>query len=257
MNSLKSQKIQHMKTGGKKLAAIRDELISLVKPGVVPLDIDAIATKRIKEAGGKASFLTVSGYKWATCISVNDGVVHGVPDKRPFVAGDVVSIDIGLFYEGYHTDTSWSVLIEDPNDKSGSIKKSAFLTTGKTALEKAIKQAKSGLRIGHISQAMQKEVEGAGFSIVPSLVGHGIGKNLHEAPQIPGVLNGRLERTMLLKEGMTIAIEVIYTMGKPHIQYSNDDGWTLATVDGSLAGLFEETVLITTDDPLVLTQSQT
>lgn len=244
--------IEVMKQGGAMLSKIRDRLLDEVKVGVTPLEIDALAFELIKKTGGTASFLTVKDYKWATCISVNDVVVHGIPTSEPFKEGDRVGVDIGLLYEGYHTDTSWSKVIDD--SQSGDYSKvENFLKIGEKALEKAIGQAKVGNRIGHISKAIQDTVEGAGYSVVKSLVGHGIGKKLHESPQVPGILTGKIEHTLSLQQGMVLAIEVIYNQGKPEIVYKNDDGWTLASEDGSLSGLFEDTVLITEKEPIILT----
>lgn len=261
MSQIKSpQEIQKMKEGGKKLAIILARLLSEVKAGVTPIEIDNLATKFIKETGGTPSFLTVDDYRWATCISVNEGVVHGIPTNIPFNEDDVVSIDIGLLYRGYHTDTSWSKIVQSHPTSSVQTQfkvnsaKEKFLRVGEEALQKAIKQARSGNRVGHISKAIQDTVENAGYSVVQSLVGHGIGKNLHESPQIPGISVKPISHTPLLKTGMTVAIEVIYAMGGPEISYQNEDNWTLVTKDKSLAGLFEQTVVID-EKAVVLTQS--
>ncbi|MEK7166760.1 MAG: type I methionyl aminopeptidase [Patescibacteria group bacterium] len=249
-----ASEIEVMRDGGKKLAKIRDRLLKELKPGSVPLQIDNLAKKLIAEAGGSPSFVTVGDYQWATCISVNDGVVHGIPTDKPFNEGDAVGLDVGLFYQGFHTDTSWSKLVGSRQEER-SREKEKFLQVGEEALDKAISQAKPGNRIGHISQAIQTTIEGAGYSVVRSLVGHGVGSNLHEPPQVPGVLTKRIEKTPPLFKGMVLAIEVIYNKGKPDIVYKNNDGWTLVTADGSLSGLFEQTVLITQNEPSILTAS--
>jgi len=239
--------------GGKKLAVIRDELLQNIQVGITPLEIDELAKRRMSEAGGTPSFMTVGNYAWATCISVNEGVVHGVPDRRPFKDGDVVSLDAGLLYKGWHTDTSWTKLVSSSQSAVNSnIEK--FLRVGEEALKKAIEQARLGNRVGHISRAIQETVERAGYSIVKSLVGHGVGKSLHEEPQIPGFLTGEIKNTPELKTGMIIAIEVIFAQGRGAITHANNDGWTLVTKDGSLAGLFEETVRVSDRGPLVLTR---
>ncbi len=245
--------IELIKEGGKKLAAIREELLKNIKGGAVPVQIDNLAKKLIKEAGGTPSFMTVNNYQWATCISVNEGVVHGVPNKRPFEAGDVVSLDIGLLYKGWHTDTSWTKIVPSSKFKIHS-QNEKFLKIGEEALDKAISQAQPGNRVGHISRAIQETIEGAGYSIVKSLVGHGIGRILHEEPQIPGFLTGDIKNTPQLISGMVLAIEVIYAQGKGAITYGNEDGWTIVTKDGSLAALFEETVWVSAAGPVVLTR---
>lgn len=240
--------------GGKILRRIKKQLINEIKVNAVPLQIDNLAKELIKEAGGYPSFMTVRGYKWATCICVNDEVVHGIPDNEPFKEGDVVGLDIGLLYQGWHTDTSTTKWLKPqiPNSKFQK-ETEMFIKTGKTALKRAIGQAKAGNRVGHISRAIQDTVEEAGYSVVKTLVGHGIGKKLHEAPHIPGILAGSVAKTPEIKNGMALAIEVIYNMGKPEIIYKNADGWTLGTLDKSISGLFEETVLVTGKEPIVLT----
>lgn len=241
-----------MQEGGQKLHDIREKLLDQIKVGAIPLEIDDLAKRLIKEAGGAPSFMTVNGYKWATCISVNDGVVHGIPTKVPLKPGDRVGLDVGFLYQGFHTDTSWSVYLDSFDEqKNRQIHK--FLQVGETALKKAIQAACFGNRIGHISKAIQDTVEGAGYSVVKSLVGHGVGTTLHEAPQVPGLITKPLEKTPLLQAGMVLAIEVIYNMGKPEIVHAGSDGWTLATADGSLSGLFEQTVAVTDNGPLQLT----
>jgi methionyl aminopeptidase len=141
------------------------------------------------------------------------------------------------------------------DDEDGNKKKEHFLETGKRALREAINSAKSGKRVGHISKTIQDIVEKEGYSVVRSLVGHGVGKELHEPPEVPGYLAGKIEKTPLLKTGMTVAIEVIYNMGGPDIAYANEDGWTIKSSDGSLSAVFERTVLITKDGCEVLTRS--
>ena len=244
--------ISHMTEGGTLLSQILQKLLTAVQPGAIPLEVDKLAKQLIAQVGGSPSFMTVNNYQWATCISVNEGVVHGVPTMVPFKVGDVVGVDVGLLYKGYHTDTSWTKVVQAGKSPIKS-EVEQFLATGETALQKAIAQAKASNRVGHISRAIQETVETAGYSVVESLVGHGIGTKLHESPQVPGVLTRALERTPLLQAGMTLAIEVIYTAGKPEIIYGNDDGWTLVTKDGSLSGLFEQTILVTDHAPRIIT----
>lgn len=251
-----SDEVLIMREGGQKLGAILDALLSLATVGISLLEIEKEAEKRIKESGGLPSFKTVKNYQWCTCLCVNDVVVHGIPTNYVLKEGDVLTIDVGLLYKGLHTDTAWTKIISSNNSNtqvSDFLEKEQFLQAGKDALQNAIQQAKVGNRIGHISTTIQSTIERAGFSIVRSLVGHGVGKQLHEAPQVPNYLRGFIEDTPVLVENMTIAIEPIYAFKKGDIVYSNDDGWTLATKDESLASVFEHTIVITKNGPDVLT----
>jgi len=168
--------------------------------------------------------------------------------------GDVVGIDCGVFYKGFHTDMSETIKVKSSKLKVQSDAVDLFLKTGKRALEEAIRVAIVGNHVGHISKTIQAIVEGAGYSVVRSLVGHGVGRSLHEEPEIPGFLSGNIEKTPLLKEGMVIAIEVIYNMGKADVSYRSSDGWTIQTADGSISAVFERSVAITGDGPLPLTK---
>jgi methionyl aminopeptidase len=244
-----NEKVSLMREGGQKLGRILAELIAYAAPGMSLAMIEARAQERIKEAGGVPSFATVPGYKWATCLCVNEVIVHGIPGPYVLKDSDLLTIDIGMIYGGYHTDTADSKIVGTSRDPS--VEK--FLETGRESLRQAIAQARVGNRIGHISQAMQRVVEAEGYGIVKSLVGHGVGKELHMPPQIPGYLRGTIENTLPLREGMTIALEVIYTMGKPTVEYVNEDGWSIATQDKSLSAVFEHSVAVTDGDPLVLT----
>ena len=231
-----------MAEGGRRLAEIRDKMVRAAKPGVTAIELDRLADKLIAKAGGKASFKMVPGYRWATCININDAVVHGIPDGYKIKPEDKVGIDIGMYYNGYHTDTSVTV---------GGAEK--FLDVGRMGLKRAIAQAQVGKRVADISAAMQKTVEEAGFNVVRALTGHGIGQELHEEPAIPCFVIGKYEYSPKLVEGMVIAIEIMYNAGTSEVVYKNDDGWTIVTADGKISGLFEETVAITSHGPIVLT----
>lgn len=251
--------IQSMRVGGEKIGAILLQLLEKAQPGVSLLDIETLADQLIQLSGGTASFRTVKGYNWATCMCVNDVVVHGIPTKYVLKDGDVLTIDVGLFYQGFHTDTAWTKIIEKKLDfalESLALvsEKEKFLAVGEEAMWQGISQARAGNRVGHISQAVQKIIEGAGFGVVKTLVGHGVGQELHEAPQIPGFVKVPIESTPLLVSGMTIAVEVIYARGRGAVVYVNDDGWSIGTRDGSLAAVFEHTIVITDGKPEVLTQ---
>jgi len=244
------EQIKIMQHGGHILATVLGEVMDAAVPGITELELDHLAEKRIRELGGEPGFMKVKGYHHTTCFSTNDVVVHGIPSDYKLQDGDVVGIDCGVYYKGFHTDMSESKRIGENKDDEVD----AFLKIGKKALDESIKQAVIDNRIGHISQTIQRIVEKeAGYSVVRSLIGHGVGRELHEAPEVPGYLVGNINRTPLLKEGMTIAVEVIYNMGK-HDVVLDPDHWTIRTHDGKLSGLYERTIAITEDGPLMLTK---
>lgn len=263
MIHIKTEKeILVMQKGGKILAATLFAALAHAKPGVSELELDAMAEKLIREKGGEPGFKKVPGYKHTICVSTNSVVVHGIPTAYKLREGDVLGIDCGVYFEGFHTDMAHTIRIknqESHSTNSGQAgikndKVDVFLETGKRALDEAIKVAKPGNRIGHISKTIQDIVEGGGYSVVRTLIGHGVGRELHEEPEVPGFLNRRIEKTPLLVEGMTIAVEVIYNMGKKEVVLTHDDGWTISTADGSISGLFERTVCITKNGQVILTQ---
>lgn len=254
MINIKTEKeIEIMKIGGKILSDVMWELVKNVKVGVSELELDQLAEKLIRQKGGEPGFKRVDGYKYSICMSTNDVVVHGIPTDYKFKEGDIVGIDCGVYYQGFHTDMSETGRVSKEL-KNDSIDE--FLFTGREALKKGIEEAVIGNNIGHISKAIQGIVEGKGYSVVRSLVGHGVGHELHEEPEVPGYLADSIEETPKLTEGMVIAIEVIYNIGDSELVFANKDGWTLKTKDGSLSGLFERTVAITKQGPLVLTPDQ-
>lgn len=241
------KKISCMQEGGRMLGEIRNQLAQMVAPGVTLMQIEEKANELLLKTGGEPAFKKVDNYHWATCINVNEGVVHGIPTNYVIKDGDVVSIDVGLWYKGYFTDTSTSCVAGEPNP---DLEK--FLQVGKQTLQMAIERARMGNRVGHISEIIENQLEKVGYHPIEELTGHGVGVKLHEKPHIPGVLDAQLQHSPLLHLGQTLAIEVIYTMGKPEIVV-DADGWTIVTKDGKIAGLFEETVAITETGPLVLT----
>jgi methionyl aminopeptidase len=243
-------KVKIMAIGGAKLKEIKKTLIQTTKVGMKLSQIEAEAQKLIKEAGGQASFAMVPGYSWATCINLNSGLVHGIPDDKVIKDGDVVSIDVGIYFKGYHTDTSFTFIIGKPDDYQ---EKKKFLETGEKALNLAIKQAKVGKHIGHISRAMQETVEKEGYNVARNLTGHGISTTLHHQPMIPCYLEEDVKSTPVIEEGLTIAIEIIYMQGSSDTITDKKDGWTIATKDGKLAGMFEHTVAVTKNGPVILT----
>lgn len=275
-----NEEIVIMKKGGKILGEVLSEVLSKIKPGVSELELDSLAERLIREKGGAPGFKKVPGYKHTLCTSVNDVVVHGIPGSRKLKEGDVVGIDCGVFYEGYNTDMGETVKVQS-STRSASFgnsqgkssgqelnpstplrtrvkslegdKVDKFLKTGKEAMWAGIRQARDGNRVGDISKAIQEVIEKVSYSVVRSLVGHGVGRELHEEPEIPGYLAARIDKTQLLEEGMTIAIEAIYNMGGDEVVYKRDDGWTISTADGSLSGMFERTILVTKREPVLLT----
>ena len=259
MIDIKSEKeIQIMSAGGKILAEVLLEVLDHAKPGVSELELDALAESLIKEKGAQAGFKKVKGYHYTICTSTNDVVVHGVPTDYKLKLGDIIGIDCGVYYKGYYTDMAQTLRVKSQISNLKSQKEDEvdrFLETGRRALDKAIKVAKVGNRIGHISRTIQDIIEGQGYSVVRSLVGHGVGKRLHEEPEVPGFLVRKIEKTPKLEHGVTIAIEIIYNMGNPAVVYANNDGWTIKTKDNSLSGLFERTVAITKKGPILLTKS--
>jgi methionyl aminopeptidase len=242
------EELEIMKKGGKVANYVMEKTLEKVRPGISKQDLDILAREEIKKLGASPSFMTVSGYRWATCITVNEEVVHGVPDEYGLKEGDLVSLDLGVFWKGFHNDVARTVAIGSISEE-----KKDFLETGKIALEQAIKVCKVGARIGDISQTIEETIENKGYKVVHALTGHGIGRKLHEEPQIPGFR--QKDQGPVLKEGMTLAIEVIYSMGRPEVCYKGNDGWTVRTKDNSLAGLFEDTVAVTDCGPIVLTRS--
>lgn len=231
-----------IRQSGKITALALKKALKKIKVGVTALELDKEIEAEIKRLGGELSFTTVSGYKWASCITFNEQVVHGIPTDRKIKEGDIISIDLGTLYKGWHSDAAWTVEVNN--------KKNNFLKIGEEALWKAIAKAVEGNRIGDISSVIQQEVEGEGYAVVRSLVGHGVGKQLHEDPEIPGV--GKAGKGMELKKGMTLAIEVIYTKGKPDVVLSPDN-WTVSSADGSMSALFEMTVVVGKEKAEVLT----
>jgi methionyl aminopeptidase len=249
------EEIQIMVEGGKKLARVKKALAEAVSVGVSSLDIENLAVKLIKEEGAEGSFNKVPGYSWVTCISVNEGLVHGIPSKDVvFKDGDIVSIDVGLYFGGFHTDTSITVGINPSSENK------KFLNVGIMALQKAISKAMVGNYVFDISEAIESTVEAHGYATIKALVGHGVGKDLHEDPQIPCFVpalargrTGRITDSPKIAEGMVLAIEVMYAAGSDKVQVL-EDGWTIAMRDGKMSGLFEESVAVTKDGPIVLTR---
>lgn len=250
------QEIKKMQEGGKILAETLRMLEDVLKPGVTEIELDRLAEEFIVKKGGKPAFKRVPGYNYTLCVSTNDQVVHGIPTSYAFKEGDLAGLDCGVFYKGLFTDMAETIKVKSKKSKAKDKKDEVdkFLDTGKKALQEAIKVAKEGNRIGHISKTIQDIIEGSGYSVVRALVGHGVGKELHEKPQIPGFVEKDLSDTPILKPGMTLAIEVIYNMGSFDVVRDSKDDWTISASDGSLSSTFEKTIAITKKDALIITK---
>lgn len=236
-----------MKASGAILARVKKKLKQQIKSGVTSLELDRLADKIITQAGAKSSFKTVPGYDYTTCININEGMVHGLPNNLPLKPSDVVTVDCGVYLNGYHTDSSFTVQIPPLDGQT-----TKFLETGRRALKKAIQNAKPGKSVYDISLAMQQTAESEGYSVSTDLTGHGVGKKLHEYPNISCYAREE-DKKIILRPDQTLAIEIMYAAGSSKLQQA-PDGWTLSTVDCSLSGMFEETVYITENSPLILTQ---
>ena len=245
--------IKVMAEGGKILNEVMSKIFDSLDEGVSTIELDRLAENEIKKRGAFPSFKMVKGYKWSICACVNDVVVHGIPDFYKVKKDDLVGLDMGVYYKGFHTDSSWSVRVGNNKGKEGQ-KIDNFLSVGRQALDRAIEKARVGNYIFDISEAIEKTITSAGFSVVKSLIGHGVGKNLHEAPEVPGIVTKPREKTILIENGLTIAIEVIYNFGAPEVVYKRDDGWTIQTKDGKISGLFETTVAVTDHGVILLSK---
>lgn len=245
--SIKSDKeIELMQESGRILAKVLEELEGYVLPGISTLEIDKKCHEIIKGYGCVPSFLNYNGYPASICVSVNDEVVHGIPSKYNILKeGDIVSLDCGVIYQGYHSDAARTIPV---GDISSEAKKLIEVT--KQSFFEGIKHAKEGNHLHDISEAIQSYVESYGFSVVRDLVGHGIGRNLHEEPQIPNFK--QRNRGPKLARGMTLAIEPMVNAGRYDVYWMDDD-WTVVTEDGSLSAHYENTILITDGEPIIMT----
>ncbi len=241
-------KIAAMTEGGAILGRVREALYQEMKVGASPRSLELLARKLIKAEGGELSFTKVPGYHWATCININSGIVHGIPESdEPFKDGDLVTVDVGVYYRGYHTDAAVSRVVG-----TSTPEKDRFLEAGMKSLMAAIAAVKPGNRVGDISEAMGNTITSFGYATTRELTGHGVGHDLHEEPMIPELKVAPRENTPELEVGQTIAVEVNYVQGKPGLVLE-EDGWTISTKDGKLSAVFEETVLVTVDGHSILT----
>ena len=240
--------IERMAAAGRLVARTISHVGERLVPGVRTIELDRIAEDYIRSHGGVPTSMGYRGYPRAICISPNDVVVHGIPGKHRVEEGDVITVDVGVTLEGFIADSAFTFPVGDVDAETLRL-----LDTGREALAAGIEQARAGNRVGDISHAVQAVVEGAGFAVVRSLVGHGVGRSYHEDPHVPNF--GEPGRGPLLSQGMTIAIEPMITVGSPEVVLHRDD-WTISTADGSMSAHYEHTVAITGEGgpPRILTE---
>ncbi|MDQ3379314.1 MAG: type I methionyl aminopeptidase [Actinomycetota bacterium] len=240
-----AREIDRIAAAGALVAETIAHVGSLIAPGVTTDELDAAADGFIRERGGVPTSEGYKGYPKAICISPNDVVVHGIPGAYALVEGDLVTLDVGVTLDAYIADSAYTFAVGEIESEAQRL-----LDVAQHALDAGIVEARHDNRVGDIASAVQTVVEDAGFSVVRSLVGHGVGRHYHEDPHIPNF--GERGRGPRLSDGMTIAIEPMITAGGPDITIA-DDGWTISTADGSLAAHFEHTVAITGEGPRILT----
>lgn len=243
------EEIQIMMKSGEILRKSVDELLPQVHEGMTTSEVDELAERIIRNNGGLPSFKKVPGYTWTTCLPINEQIVHTTPTERKLKKGDLLTIDIGVYYQGFHTDYATSFVIGE----SSKPEISKFLEVGEKALDKAIEVAKKSAYIGEISQSIEQDIYGNGYFILHELTGHGIGKDLHEAPYVPGVLDRPIEKTYKIQSGLVIAVEVIYSMGTEEIKHEEGDDWSIVTSDGSISACFEKTIAFFGKKTFILT----
>lgn len=240
-----SQEIAVMREAGQVVAAVIEALTKEVRPGITTRELDDVAVREFKKRGAVASFKGYRGFPASICTSVNEEVVHGIPGARALKAGDIISLDVGAMVNSYHADAAVTLGVGAVNPDA-----QALIDTTKGALEAGIAAARSGARLGDVSAAIQSYAESRGFSVVREYVGHGIGRDLHEDPQVPNL--GIAGEGISLKKGMTIALEPMLNAGVWRTKVT-DNRWTVVTADGKLSAHFEHTIAIGDSLPEILT----
>jgi len=238
--------IDRIRDSNRIVAEVLAALQERVKAGVTTLELDRISEEMVLKKGAKPAFKGYRGYPFSLCASVNDEIIHGLPSARVLVEGDIIGLDFGVYYKGYYGDAAITVPVGKIPPETGSL-----LKTTEESLALAIAQARPGNRVGDISAAVQSHVEAAGYSVVRDFVGHGIGRNLHEEPQVPNY--GVKGRGTPLRVGMVLAIEPMVNAGTCKVKMRSD-GWTAVTADGTLSAHFEHTVAITEKGPEILSR---
>ena len=243
------EEIELMKEAGRILAITHEELKKAIKPGITTYDIDKLGEEVIRSYGCTPSFLNYCGYPASICVSINEEVVHGIPSRTRYIKeGDIVSLDAGVIYKGYHSDSARTYGVGEISPVCTDL-----IKVTKQSFFEALKVARAGNHIKDIGVAVERYVLQHGFDVVVDLVGHGVGKNLHEEPDVPNFATRR--RGPKLKAGMTIAIEPMVTVGDYHVNWL-DDGWTVVTADGLAAAHDENTILITESEPVILSRAE-
>lgn len=241
-----AREIELMREAGRILAITHEELEKALKPGMSTWDIDHLGEEIIRSYGCTPSFLNYNGYPASICVSVNDEVVHGIPHKKHIIReGDIVSLDAGVIYKGYHSDAARTYGVGEISAEAQRL-----IEVTKQSFFEGIQFAKDGCHLFDISAAIHAYADKFGYGVVRDLVGHGIGSHLHEDPEIPNFRQPR--KGIKLRPGMTLAIEPMINIGRPDVEWLDDD-WTVVTEDGSLSAHYENTVLITEDGPEILT----
>lgn len=240
-----SAEIAKMKVSGRIVYETLKEIEKHVKAGITTKELDQIAKEYILSQGAKPSFLGYSGYPASICASVNEEVIHGIPSRRKLKDGDIISIDVGAVKDGYHGDAARTFAVGDISPEAKRL-----IDVTKQSFFEGLKYARHGERLGSIQATIQRHVESNGFGIVRNYCGHGIGKQMHESPEIPNY--GTFGRGIRLAKGMTIAVEPMVNYGDYRTTVLDDD-WTVVSLDGSLAAHYENTILITDGDPILLT----
>lgn len=238
------KEIQFMREAGKIVAETHEILKAAITPGISTLELDKIAEENIRKYNATPSFKGYGGFPGSICSSINEEVVHGIPGNKTLKEGDIISLDVGAYYKGYHSDSAKTQgvgMISEEDRKLIEVTKESFY--------EGIKFAKLGYRLSDISHAIQAHVEKHGFSVVRDLVGHGVGTELHEAPQIPNY--GPPGKGPRLQEGMVLAIEPMINAGSYHVKTLRD-GWTIVTIDNKKSAHYEHTIAITEDEPIIL-----
>ncbi|NMO98052.1 type I methionyl aminopeptidase [Paenibacillus lemnae] len=246
MVTLKSRvEIEEMRTAGGIVAAFHRAIADMIKPGVTTLDIEKFAVKFLREKGAKAYTVGYNGYPFATCASVNDVIAHGFPNNKPLQQGDIVTIDIVAQANGWIGDSAWTYAVGEISEEARKLMK-----VTKECLDIGIVKAVVGNRIGDVMHAVQTHAEQNGYSVVRDLLGHAVGREMHEEPNYPHI--GKPGKGFRLKEGMVLTIEPMINIGKAAMKV-DPDGWTARTVDGSLSAQYEHTIAITAEGPIILT----
>ncbi|MFX3631464.1 MAG: type I methionyl aminopeptidase [Candidatus Pristimantibacillus sp.] len=240
-----STEIEEMRKAGRIVAAFHQAIASMIRPGITTLDIESFAKRFLKENDAKAYTIGYNGYPFATCASVNDVIAHGFPNQKPLKEGDIVTIDIVAAVDGWVGDSAWCYAVGEVSEEARSL-----MQVAKECLYLGIEKAVVGNRIGDVMHEVQTHAERNGFSVVRDLLGHGVGREMHEEPNYAHI--GKPGKGFRLKEGMVLTIEPMINAGQAFMTI-DADGWTARTADGSLSAQYEHTIAITSDGPIILT----